>query len=211
MLGVVPHLVYARALGVAWAPADHLGEAGETLGGASRRATAGRPAGRFKRSSPGETRASSVPALGATRHYRSCLAVILEQCDLSVRMTGMRRALASTDDRLLEHLHAPPDLGEGMHSLTYWHQRRQRLSWYRLRARREAGRMIVRWEQRVRDAMFSQPGVPITVRASAGLLVTRIRIGRWSRRAVVTGTIAFGVALVAAPFVAALVLLIHAL
>lgn len=125
-------------------------------------------------------------------------------------MNGMRRAFASADDRLLARLQAPPDLGEGIRSLAYWYERRQRLSWYRLRARREAMRMIVGWERRVRVAMFTQPGVPMAVRASAGLLVARTRIRRWSRRVVVAVTAALGVSLVAAPFVAAVVLLIRA-
>ena len=71
--------------------------------------------------------------------------------------------------------------------------------------------MIVRWEQRVQDAMFSQPRAPITVRAAAVLLVTRTRLRRWSRRAVVAVAAVFGLAVVAAPFVVALVLLIRAL
>jgi hypothetical protein len=126
-------------------------------------------------------------------------------------MISMRRAFATPDDRLLAHLQAPPDLSEGIRSLTYWHERRQRLSWYRLGARREAVRMIIRWEQRVQDAMFSQAGAPITVRAAAGLLVTRTRLWRWSRRTLVAVTAFVGVAVLAAPFVAVLVLLIHAL
>lgn len=124
-------------------------------------------------------------------------------------MYVMKTAFASADDRLLAQLQAPPDLGEGVRSLAYWCDRRQRLAWYRLRARREATRMIVRWERRVRDAMLSQPGVPMAVRASAGLLVARTRLGRWSRRVVVAVTAAFTVSVVAAPFVAALVLLIR--
>lgn len=71
--------------------------------------------------------------------------------------------------------------------------------------------MIIRWERRVRDAMFAQPGVPITVRASAGLLVTRSRLRRWSRRAAVTLTAAFGISLVAVPSIAVAVLVIRAL
>jgi hypothetical protein len=70
--------------------------------------------------------------------------------------------------------------------------------------------MIIRWEQRVQDAMISQPGVPITVRAAAGLLVVQTRLRRWSRRAIVAVTAAFAVSVVAAPFIAALVLLIRA-
>jgi hypothetical protein len=126
-------------------------------------------------------------------------------------MSSMRRAFATSDDRLLAHLQARPDLSEGIRSLTYWHERRRRLSWYRLRARREAMRMIIRWEQRVQDAMFSQPGAPITARAAAGLLVTRTRIWRWSRRTIVAVTALVAVSVMAAPFVAALVLLVHAL
>ena len=129
----------------------------------------------------------------------------------SARMRVMRRAFATADDRLLAQLQAPPDLSEGIRSLTYWHERRRRLSWYRVRARREAMRMIIRWEHRVQDAMFSQPRAPITVRAAAGLLVTRTRLQRWSRRTLVVVTTLVGVSLLAAPFVAGLALLIHAL
>lgn len=123
----------------------------------------------------------------------------------------MRRALASPDDRLIARLQAPPDLSEGIRSLAYWHERRQRLSWYRVRARREAIRMIIRWERRVQDAMFSQPDAPIAARAAAGLLVTRTRLWRWSRRAVVGAMVVVGISVLAAPFIAALVLLVHAL
>ena len=71
--------------------------------------------------------------------------------------------------------------------------------------------MIIRWEHRVQDAMFLQPGAPITVRAAAGLLVTRTRVQRWSRRTIVAVTTLVGVSLLAAPFVAGLALLIHVL
>jgi hypothetical protein len=129
----------------------------------------------------------------------------------SARMSYMRRAFATPDDRLLGRLQAPPELSEGIRSLSYWHERRRRLSWYRIRARREAMGMIVRWEQRVQDAMFSQPGAPIAVRATAGLLVARTRLWRWSRRTVLAMTALLAVSLLTAPFIAAVVLLIHAL
>ena len=119
----------------------------------------------------------------------------------------MRRVFASADDRLLSQLQAPPDLSEGIQSLAYWHQRRERLAWYRVSARREATRMILRWEHRVRGAMLSQRGVPIAVRTSAGLLVARTRLRRWSRRAVIAVSAAVGVTVIAAPVVAAVVLL----
>lgn len=93
----------------------------------------------------------------------------------------MRRRRVSSDERLLARVQSPPDLSEGVESLAYWLERRQRLPRYRIRARREAEQMIVRWERRVRDAIFSQPGVPIRTRTSAGLLLARTRLRRWSR------------------------------
>jgi hypothetical protein len=93
----------------------------------------------------------------------------------------MRPRRVSGDDRLLARVQSPPDLSEGVESLAYWLERRERLPWYRIRARREADEMIVRWERRVRSAIFSQPDVPITARASAGMLLVRTRLRRWSR------------------------------
>jgi len=123
----------------------------------------------------------------------------------------MRRAFASSDDRLLSRLQAPPDLSEGLRSLSYWHQRRQRLAWYRVSARCEATRMIPRWEHRVCDAMLSQRGVPIAVRTSAGLMVARTRLRRWSRRAAIAVTAVIAATVIAAPVVAAVVLLAQVL
>ena len=124
---------------------------------------------------------------------------------------AVRRAVASSDDRLLAQLRAAPDLSEGIQSLAYWHERRRRLAWYRVLARREAMRMIVRWEHRVQEAILSQRGVPIAIRASAGMLLARTRVWRWSRRAVVAVSAVLSVSLLAAPFVAVLLLVIHAL
>lgn len=89
----------------------------------------------------------------------------------------------STDQRLLGRLLAPPDLKDGVESLDYWRRRRQQLPWYRIRARREAERMTVRWEQRVGAALVSQHRGPIDARLSAAVLITRTRLGRWTRRA----------------------------
>lgn len=118
----------------------------------------------------------------------------------------MRRAFASTDDRLLSRLQAPPELSEGLRSLSYWHQRRQRLAWYRVGARREAARMILRWEDRVRAAMISQRGVPIASRTSAGLLLARTHMRRWSRRAAIAATAVVVAMVIALPVVAAALL-----
>ena len=71
--------------------------------------------------------------------------------------------------------------------------------------------MTLRWEQRVRSALVSQPGVPIGTRASAGLLVARIRLRRWGRRGAIALTAAVCVAVVSAPLVATAALLIHIL
>jgi hypothetical protein len=123
----------------------------------------------------------------------------------------MRAAFLSTDDQLLARLHAPPELGDGVQSLDYWRKRSQRLPWYRFGARREAARMTLQWEQRVRRALVSQRGVPVATRASAGLLVARIRTRRWGRRGAILMTAAVCVAVMSAPFVAAAVLLMHVL
>jgi hypothetical protein len=136
-------------------------------------------------------------AAGVTAHRKSSATI----------EAVMRRALASPDDRLLARLHAPPDLHEGVESLAYWQGRRQRLAWYRIRARREAARMIVRREQRVRGALAAQPGVPVAVRGSAVLLIARSRLRRWGRRAAIAVTAITGVTVLAAPFIAAVLLL----
>jgi hypothetical protein len=117
------------------------------------------------------------------------------------------KTIVTDDEQLLSRLNAPPDLAQGTQSLAYWHDRRRSLSWYRIRARREAARMIVRWEHRVRRAMFSQPDVPITLRGSAGLLLARTRAWRWGRRAAIALTALVGVTLMASPVVGAVVLL----
>jgi hypothetical protein len=84
-----------------------------------------------------------------------------------------------------------------------------RLSWYRIRARREAAGMIVRWERRVSKAMLSQPSLPITLRISGALLVARTRLGRWGRRAAIGVTVVAGLTVLAAPFVAAALFLLR--
>ncbi len=71
--------------------------------------------------------------------------------------------------------------------------------------------MTLRWERRVRGALLSQPSVPVATRVSAGLLVARIRLRRWSRRAAFAVTAIVGMTLVAAPAVALAVLLIRVL
>jgi hypothetical protein len=87
------------------------------------------------------------------------------------------------DEQVLRRLLAPPDLDDGVESLDYWHRRCRRLSWWRIRARREAVRMTIRWEQRVGAALVSQQWTPLELRASAAVLVARTRLARWTRRA----------------------------
>ena len=73
--------------------------------------------------------------------------------------------------------------------------------------------MIIRWEQRVGAALVAQRGAPLANRLSAGLLVARTRMGRWTRRAriALVATVTVAVALVAVPAAAAMVFLLHAL
>jgi hypothetical protein len=117
-----------------------------------------------------------------------------------------------TDEQLLVRLRAPPDLDDGVQSLDYWRRRSRRLPWYRWGARREAMRMIVRWEQRVGEALVSQRRAPLEARLAAGVLVARTRLARWTRRAgiVVFAAVTTVVVLVAIPAMAALLYLLHA-
>jgi hypothetical protein len=115
----------------------------------------------------------------------------------------------SRDRQLLAEALAPPDLGDGIQSLRYWRSRRRKLSWYRVHARREAERMIARWERRVGAALVAQPTVTPGLRLSGGLLLAQSRVGRWLRRArtalIVTGLLS--AVLLAAVAVAALAFL----
>jgi hypothetical protein len=111
------------------------------------------------------------------------------------------------------HAMGPLDLADGVESLDYWRRRTRKLPWYRVRARREAVRMTARWEQRVSAALVAPRYAPLELRVSAGVLIARTRLGRWTRRAgiVALATVTTVVALVAVPAVAALVYLLHAL
>jgi hypothetical protein len=94
----------------------------------------------------------------------------------------MRLATQSPDDQLLARLQAPPDVRDGVESLAYWQRRRRGLPWYRLVARREAARMTVVWERRVRAAIVRQRDVPMTVRLEGAALVGMTLMRRWGRR-----------------------------
>jgi hypothetical protein len=119
----------------------------------------------------------------------------------------------STDEQLLVRLLAPPDLDDGVQALDYWRRRSRRLPWYRWGARREAVRMIIRWEHRVGEALLSQRRAPLEDRLAAGVLVGRTRLARWTRRArmAVFAAVTAVVMLVAIPAVTAFVYLMHAL
>jgi hypothetical protein len=122
----------------------------------------------------------------------------------------MATASLSRDDELLGRLQAPPDLRDGIDSLAYWRRRRQRLPWYRLAARREAARMVMVWERRVRAALLRQRGVPMAPRLRGALLISRTQLRRWTRR---TGWVMAAIAavlLVMGPAVIALDFLLRA-
>jgi hypothetical protein len=117
------------------------------------------------------------------------------------------------DEQLVARLLAPPDLADGVESLAFWSRRSRRLPWYRLRARREAVRMTVRWEQRVGAALLAQHRVPFESRVHAGALVARTRLARWTRRVgiVAVAAVMTVVVLVTIPGIAALVYLLNLL
>jgi hypothetical protein len=124
----------------------------------------------------------------------------------------MRRR-ASTDEQLLRRLLAPPDLDDGVESLDYWHRRSRDLSWWRIRARREAVRMTIRWEQRVGAAIVSQHWTRVDSRTSAAVLVARTRLARWTRRAgtAILAAVATVVVVASVQVAGALAYLLHAL
>jgi hypothetical protein len=125
----------------------------------------------------------------------------------------MRTRYAPGDQQLLAEALAPPGLGDGIESLGYWRSRRRGLPWYRLRARREAERMILRWEDRVGKALVAQRSAAPRLRLSGGLLLAQSRLGRWVRRARIALTVVLVVAAtcVAGVGAAALAFLIHLL
>jgi hypothetical protein len=113
----------------------------------------------------------------------------------------------------LAELLAPPALDDGIQSLTYWRDRRRRLPWYRISARREAARMMLRWERRVAAGLLAQRELRASTSLRATLLLARTRIARWGHRAkiAVLATVSIVLAIVVVPVIVSLVLLLHAL
>ena len=97
-------------------------------------------------------------------------------------LSSVETSLLYRDDELLARLQAPPDLSDGLDSLAYWRGRRERLPWYRRRAKREAARMVVVWERRVRAAMLRQRAAPLTSRFLAARLLVSGPLRRCARR-----------------------------
>jgi hypothetical protein len=116
----------------------------------------------------------------------------------------VRRNLLPSDEQLHTQLRGAPELSDGIESLNYWQARRQELSWYQIRARREAATMARRWEERVRATVLSHPSLPIAARVSGGVLVARTGLRRWQRRVAIGARLTVGAALlvVAVPLVA---------
>jgi hypothetical protein len=73
--------------------------------------------------------------------------------------------------------------------------------------------MIIRWEQRVGEALLFQRRAPLEARLAAGVLVAQTLLARSTRRAgiAVFAALTTVVVLVAVPAVAAVVYLLHAL
>jgi hypothetical protein len=122
----------------------------------------------------------------------------------------MRTGPLSGDDALLARLQAPPDLRDGAEALAYWRRRRRRLPWYRVVARREAARMTVVWERRVRAALLRQRGLPVVARLEAARLIAGVWLRRTARRLGLALVLASAVVLVVAPAALALDLLVRA-
>lgn len=116
----------------------------------------------------------------------------------------VRRNLLPSDEQLQSQLRGAPELNDGIESLNYWQARRQELSWYRIRARREATTMARRWEERVRATVLSHPSLPVTARLSGGVLVAKTGLRRWQRRAVMGArlTVAAAAMIIAIPLIA---------
>ena len=73
--------------------------------------------------------------------------------------------------------------------------------------------MTACWDQRVGAALVSQQRAPLEARLSAGVLLARARLTRWTRRArtAVLAAVTTALVLVTVPAVAALVYLLHTL
>lgn len=123
----------------------------------------------------------------------------------------MATAPLSTDDALLAQLQAPPDLSEGTEALAYWRGRRERLPWYRVAARREAARMTVVWERRVRAALIQQRGLSVGMRLQAVRVISAVWFRRSTRRLFRTVAVLSVVALLITPALLVLDLLLHAI
>ena len=138
-------------------------------------------------------------------------------CSIYQLGDARNRGVCASEDRQtsnwLGRLLAPPDLDDGVESLDYWHRRCRRLSWWRIRGRREAVRMTIRWEQRVGAALVSQHSTPLELRSSAAVLVVRTRLARWTRRAGIAllAMVMTVVVFAAVQVAAALVYLLHVL
>jgi hypothetical protein len=73
--------------------------------------------------------------------------------------------------------------------------------------------MTILWEQRVGAALVSKRWTPLEVRTSAGLLVARTRLTRWTRRVgmAVLAVVMTVVVFAAVQIAAALAFLLHVL
>jgi hypothetical protein len=102
-------------------------------------------------------------------------------------------------------------LRQGTEALAYWRGRGQRLPWYRVAARREAQRMTLAWEQRVRAALVRQRGLPTEARLQAARLIAGIWFRRSLRRLAIVLAGTTVALLVLAPALLLLDLLVHVL
>ena len=104
---------------------------------------------------------------------------------------AMPRAGSATADARADESFAGPALEDARDSLTYWHERHARLPRHRLTQRREARAMIVRWDERVRQAEVERfgagPGGRLMAAFQGGgiggaaIIITRVAAGFLAR------------------------------
>lgn len=123
-------------------------------------------------------------------------------------MDAMRDVLLS-EDHIPSQVLRSSELSDGVESLGYWHSRRRALPWWEVRARREATRTAIAWEQRIGRALLTPSREPLATRLTAGAVLAQTRLGRWARRA--AAAVLATVAAAAVVTTALVVLVVHAL
>lgn len=119
--------------------------------------------------------------------------------------TAVRVPPGDPDAELLRELRSAPPADEAREALRFWSDRETRLPRRRVAARREARRMTLVWQERLRRAELAALGDGPLARLALRLSRPRPRLGVWIRRALLAATAA------SLAMSALLVLALHAL